>query len=313
MIGLAVSSWMYSREKAARERAVAAEQAQARLRQQADAARKTAETEASKSQQVAQFLKDMLQGVGPSVALGRDTKLLREVLDKTAERLGRDLKDQSEVEAELRTSIGNVYKQLAEYEKAETMYRAVLRLRQSSLGPDDPAAVSSLLNIADCLVARGDITGAEALLHEALASQGKSIAGGKPTDAAAYDSRLDASRRSQFLAEVQVIQRRLLEARRKLKGADDPVVTRTLGNIGGVAAEQGELDIRQPRRQVARHLRCSASCFPTTTRTLSWPLTTLARCRWHAAIRATRSRCFASRWPCREDFSMINPLWSRVR
>ncbi|HUJ44593.1 MAG TPA: protein kinase, partial [Opitutaceae bacterium] len=68
--GLAVSTWMYLQEKAARNQA---------------------ETEAAKSKQVDRFLTDMLQGVGPSVALGRDTKLLREILDKTVRRLGKDL------------------------------------------------------------------------------------------------------------------------------------------------------------------------------------------------------------------------------
>jgi len=37
-------------------------------------AEKKAKSESSKSRQVAQFLKDMLDGVGPSVALGRDTQ-----------------------------------------------------------------------------------------------------------------------------------------------------------------------------------------------------------------------------------------------
>jgi eukaryotic-like serine/threonine-protein kinase len=37
---------------------------------------------------VAQFLKEMLAGVGPSVALGRDTTMLREILDTAAKRVG---------------------------------------------------------------------------------------------------------------------------------------------------------------------------------------------------------------------------------
>ena len=57
----------------------------------AKAEKKKAQTEAAKSQKVAQFLKDMLQGVGPNVALGRDTTMLREIADKTAERVGKDL------------------------------------------------------------------------------------------------------------------------------------------------------------------------------------------------------------------------------
>src|SRR5262249_17079778 len=75
-------------------RATRSEHEQVRLRVDADRARKqaeadeqTAKTEAAKSTQVAAFLQDMLGAVGPSVALGRDTELLREILEKTAKRL----------------------------------------------------------------------------------------------------------------------------------------------------------------------------------------------------------------------------------
>src|SRR5256886_17125651 len=91
LLGLGMFTWEFLKERQARQRAVAAEQNQARLRQEAESARHQAEadkqkakTEAAKSQQVAQFLKDMLKGVAPSVGLGRDTALLREILDKTA-------------------------------------------------------------------------------------------------------------------------------------------------------------------------------------------------------------------------------------
>jgi len=43
-----------------------------------------ANREASRSQQVARFFQDMLKGVGPLVALGRNTTMLREMLDSTA-------------------------------------------------------------------------------------------------------------------------------------------------------------------------------------------------------------------------------------
>ena len=44
------------------------------------------ETEAARSAQVAQFLKDMLKGVGPSVSRGRDATLLREILIQSPQR-----------------------------------------------------------------------------------------------------------------------------------------------------------------------------------------------------------------------------------
>ena len=56
-------------------------------RREADNGKQKAQTEAAKSQQITLFLEDMLQGVGPSVALGRDTTMLRDILDRTAERV----------------------------------------------------------------------------------------------------------------------------------------------------------------------------------------------------------------------------------
>src|SRR6185503_9339 len=102
LVGAIVSSWQAFR-------ATRAEREQSRLRQQAQANQKKAETEAAKSAQVARFLKEMLVGVESSVALGRDTKLLREILDKTADRVGKDLANQPEVEAELCVTLGYTY------------------------------------------------------------------------------------------------------------------------------------------------------------------------------------------------------------
>ena len=66
-------------------RARHAEQEQARLRQQA-------QTEAAKSQQVAQFLKDDAQGVGPDESMWAATRRYCErFLDRTVERVSRDL------------------------------------------------------------------------------------------------------------------------------------------------------------------------------------------------------------------------------
>src|SRR5262249_50886304 len=70
--------------------------------------------EAAKSAQVARFMKDMLKGVGPSKALGLDTKLLRRILDTTERRLETELPDQPVVSAELRDTLGAVYIELLE-------------------------------------------------------------------------------------------------------------------------------------------------------------------------------------------------------
>jgi len=101
---------------------------------------------------VAQFLKDMLAGVGPSVALGRDTKMLKEILDKTAERVGKDLTNQPEVEIELRQIMASTYDELGFYQQEEEMARVSLQLARSSMGEESVAVAQALyqLGLAAC-------------------------------------------------------------------------------------------------------------------------------------------------------------------
>jgi serine/threonine protein kinase len=240
VIGLAVSSWMYSREKIARERAVTAEQAQVRLRQQAEADRKKAETESSKSRQVAQFLKDMLSGVGPSVALGRDATLLREILDKTAERVGKDLKDQPEVEAELRQVIGNVQRALGEYDKAEAMLRESLAIRRRIFGEEHLSVADSLLALGGFLDERGRFPEADAAGRECLAIRTKLLG---PESAGVadvlYGMATSLINRSDFVgAEPLALQ--TLAMRRKLLGGERPEVADALENVGLCLVMRGD-------------------------------------------------------------------------
>src|SRR5207249_3381583 len=129
VVSLAVVTISLGRERQARREADNARRA-------AEADKQKAQTEADKSQQVTQFLKDMLQGVGPSVALGQDTAMLKGILDKTAERVGNDMATQPAVEAELRSLIGRLYVEIGNYDQAEKMHRAALATDRKLLGPE---------------------------------------------------------------------------------------------------------------------------------------------------------------------------------
>src|SRR5437867_8046650 len=97
--------------------------------------------------------------------------MLREILDQTTERVGRDLKDQPEVEATLRSTIGLTYFELGDYAKAEATLREALRINESgSVNGEANAAVAECLQrLASVLYRRGDFAGAEVLLRQQLA------------------------------------------------------------------------------------------------------------------------------------------------
>lgn len=135
---------------------------------QAAAGETKAKTEAAKSQQVAKFLQDMLAGIDPNVAKGRDTTLLRELLDKAAERISRDLVDQPEVRAHLQNTIGHVYQGISEITKAEMMHRDALAARRKLLGDKHPDVAETLFWLARDLWMQGKVAEAEGPAREAL-------------------------------------------------------------------------------------------------------------------------------------------------
>ena len=243
LIGLGISTWMFFQERAAK-------QEQARLRLQAEAQEQKAQTEAAKSQQVAQFLKDMLQGVGSSVALGRDTTILREILDKAAERVGKELTNQPEVEADLCNAIGEAYVAISQGDKAVKMYREALAVGRRLPGEEHDCLATSLhdlgwaLWVQDHLAhsAPKKLAEAEASFREAQAIRRK-LFGNEHRDVAASLIGLGYVLNVQplKLAEAETTMRAALAMRRRLFGDEHQDVADSLKGLAYVLLDRGEV------------------------------------------------------------------------
>lgn len=132
-------------------------------------ARAVADRETQKSRQVAKFLEDTLASARASKALGRDTTLMKEILDKTSERIGVELKNQPEVEAELRSVIASTYEELDEYDKSEAHAQEALRIERQLHRGDHAAVAAALAQEGSALEMQGKMREAEQLLREAVA------------------------------------------------------------------------------------------------------------------------------------------------
>jgi len=139
--------------------------------EQASAARAT--TQAERSDQVAHFLEDMLRGVAPSVALGRDTTMLREIVDKTANRIDKELEGQPEVQGELRVKLAQVYFDLQLHRKAEKLARHTLEMARASIGEENLVVADALLQRGRALTYLRNFDEAEPVIREAIAMQRK--------------------------------------------------------------------------------------------------------------------------------------------
>jgi eukaryotic-like serine/threonine-protein kinase len=142
-----------------------------RERKAAQTSAALATTQAERSDQVAHFLADMLQGVAPSVALGRDTTMLREIVDETASRIDKDLVDQPKVQVDLYLTLGRVYFALQHYKEMESNARHILQLARTIYGEESGATADALFQLGRSQLFLRKIAEGEVAARQALAMQ----------------------------------------------------------------------------------------------------------------------------------------------
>ena len=246
MVGATVvSSVMYAREQAAS---------------------RAARREAVRSAQVSRFLGDMLTGVGPHVARGRDTELLRAILADTHKRLSTELADQPEVEAALRLQLAHTYRQLGDWDEAGRQIERVKELASTrgitSPGRDQIAAAEAVLAWV-----RDDLAAAEPLYREALAALAEQARAGSPVDSMAWaESNLQLGNVVSQLgryAEADSLMRASLGVFRRLAPESDAIAV-TLNSLGNLGRYLGDLDASETnyREALALHRRVLGDDHP---------------------------------------------------
>jgi serine/threonine protein kinase len=209
-------------------------------RREADIGRHKAQTEAAKSRQVTLFLEDMLQGAGPSVALGRDATMLREILDRTAARVGMEMTNQPAVEAELRSVMGRVYFEIGIYDQAEAMHRAALAIHRKLFGPESREVAASLNRMGLALDKRGRAAEAENPLREAVDIRRRLFGNENADVATSLNDLATVLRHQKKLAEAEALTRESLAIRQRLFGKDSLEVADTLHNLTVVLGDEGK-------------------------------------------------------------------------
>ena len=161
VLGTAVSIWQATLARRAETLA------QRRLDSEQKALQKATD-EAVKATTTSELLQQMLGLANPSAAKGT-SYTVRQMLDDFSVDLGDKLRDQPEAEAAIRATIGNAYRGLQAFDKAEPHLKSALDLRVRAFGSEHAEVVLSLVDYSANLFGRGDVVGAEARAREALA------------------------------------------------------------------------------------------------------------------------------------------------
>ena len=224
----------------ATQRATASE-AQARVeRDRAIEQKGRADRETAVAQAVNDFLqKDVLEQTNNRIQAGPKSKpdpdiKIRTALDRAAARIDGKFGGQPLVEASIRETIGQSYRDLGLFQEAERHLARALELRKSQLGTDNPQTAMSMKFLADVFLEEGKYTEAETVLSETLAIQRRVL--GEESGAALATAR-DLAITYQRVgkdAEAAKLMKQVLEEQRRVMGENSAEVLLTTGGLGSL-------------------------------------------------------------------------------
>ncbi len=213
----------------------------AHQRDRAENERARAEQERERAEQVSGFLVELFENADPWQT-GAETVTARQILDRGAEKIDRELGDQPEVRASLLSAIGGVYGELGLYEEAAPLIETALELRQERLGPEHADVALSLRNLAWLYGKQGKLTEAEELLLQSLTIYRQLLSPQDPAVAETLRGLAGLYRLQGRYADAEGACHQALAIVRQTLGPEHPEVAVLLRILSGARAQQGDAD-----------------------------------------------------------------------
>ncbi|MEO8196721.1 MAG: serine/threonine-protein kinase [Thermoanaerobaculia bacterium] len=200
-----------------------------------------ARAQRDKAERVAEFMAEMLRGVEPGVARGRDTTMLTEMMNAAAARIERgELAQAPEAELQLRGTIGTAFRELALYDEAAKMLAPAVPLARSLHSAASAETAEAVESLAQLLNDRGDLEAAEPLYREALAMDQHLFPGDDARVATDLNNLSQVLADKGDLAAAEPVAQQALEMRRRLFPGDHEDLAESLNNLAGLRNSRGD-------------------------------------------------------------------------
>ena len=204
---------------------------------------------ASRAERVAQAVNDFLQNdvlaqasanqqAGPSTKPDPDLKV-RAALDRAAGRIEGKFSAQPQVEAAIRQTIGNTYKDLGLYPEAQGQVERAIELRRHALGEEHPDTLGSMSSLTEILYMRGKYAQLETLSAKLLAVR-RRVLGDQHSDTALTLNNLGVAYMMQGkYSQADALHTKALEVQRRVLGEDHKETLHTMSNLASLYLRQG--------------------------------------------------------------------------
>ncbi len=203
--------------------------------------RDRARLEARKAEQVSEFLTGLFEVSDPSQSKG-ETVTARELLDRGAERIRKELSNQPGVQAAMMDVMGKVYYSLGLFADARSLHEEAMDIRRGLLGEDNTEVAESLYNLANVLEAQGDYNAAETLHRTSLALRRKLLGEYHLKVAESLDDLAWALYRKGNYDTAGTLYTEAFVIRRNLLGEEHEYIASSLNNLAQVFHETGKYD-----------------------------------------------------------------------
>jgi tetratricopeptide (TPR) repeat protein len=201
-------------------------------------AMRLARQEAQKAEQVREFLEEMIGGMDPAVARGRDTALLEALLAGAERRIDERLAEQPLVAAELRGTLASTYGALGRYEAAERLARNAWRQRAAALGEDHPETLAAAHLLGLYLWNQGRHEESERLNRQILKARRRLHGAEHPLIVETTNMVALVLRDQGRDEEAEALYREALDMSRRLSGPDDPTTLVVMSNLARLVQDR---------------------------------------------------------------------------
>ena len=227
--------------------------------------------ERDRANRITEFMTRMFQVSDPSEARGNSVTV-REILDKSSKDIQTGLSNDPQLQAQMMSVMGEVYRKLGLLPKAEELLTHALEIDRRELGPEDPETASTTTRLAATLADSAKLPEAEKLLRPMVEIEKRKLGAENQKTLLCMNLLATTLHGQAKYADAEKMYREILATQLRVYGPDDPYTLTIMSNIAAVMSDSGSrsLEIERLNREVLeRRKRVLGPDHPDTLRSMA--------------------------------------------
>jgi eukaryotic-like serine/threonine-protein kinase len=194
--------------------------------------------ERDRANRVTEFMEGMFKVSNPSEARG-NTITAREILEKASKDIDTGLAQDPELQAQMMYVMGDVYRGLGLFPRAQVLYQRSTDIRRRILGPENADTLRSMDGLAWILNQEGHASEAERLQRETVSTRRRVFGPENPETLRSISMLAWTLDREGRYTEAEKLDREVIDARRRTIRTDNRETLATMANLAATLGHEG--------------------------------------------------------------------------